>query len=370
MNVSIIIPTWNRSQLLEKLLESLQSESHCFDGDIEVVVVDSSDGNEKLNIQTACAKYGALYLHGEQSVRKKRNLGVRESHNELLLFLDSDVIALQGLVAAHVDAYNNREDIGAAQGLTEFVGKNTFLWNSTKLSKLVWSFSNAKRFPYQSWSITNNLSVRRDVFDEIGGFCEDFPFKLGGDDLEMSYRINKAGYLIASAPDAVAEHSKETWNHVSALYDRARRWGTMESQICNLHPELYRYSIPPNYVFESLAVLMLLLLAICLNDVKPLFMVLIALMLFCAQKWIGEIRQHKRFIWLHHLAAGCTINALYEFFRIKGHVKQKHRFPMLHAFVFNAYQVRGSFYEDSPRLWLMLFDYLTILVVGVVMLHA
>lgn len=52
-------------------------------------------------------------------------------------------------------------------------------------------------------TIGNNVSFKKSVLEEIGMFEENFPFKLGGDDLDMTYRVTKAGYMIGSAPNAV-----------------------------------------------------------------------------------------------------------------------------------------------------------------------
>ena len=86
-------------------------------------------------------------------------------------------------------------------------------------------------------------------------FEENFPFKLGGDDLDMTYRVTKAGYMIGSAPNAVTYHSRETWNNFKAIHNRAMRWGTMERIICNRHKELYKRVIPKNYVLILIALI-------------------------------------------------------------------------------------------------------------------
>lgn len=72
MNFSIVIPTWNRSELVEALLESLYVERERYQqGETEVLIVDSSSGNEQDRIKTACMKFNATYIEGDDSVRKK-----------------------------------------------------------------------------------------------------------------------------------------------------------------------------------------------------------------------------------------------------------------------------------------------------------
>lgn len=72
MNFSIVIPTWNRSDLVDALLESLYSERKRYQqGETEVLIVDSSKGTEQTRIISSCKKYDAKYIDGDDSVRKK-----------------------------------------------------------------------------------------------------------------------------------------------------------------------------------------------------------------------------------------------------------------------------------------------------------
>ena len=74
MDFSIVVPTWNRSKLVDALLESLYEERKNYDlGETEVLIVDSSKGEEKAAIMASCEKYDAQYIEGDDSVRKKRN---------------------------------------------------------------------------------------------------------------------------------------------------------------------------------------------------------------------------------------------------------------------------------------------------------
>ena len=51
MDFSIVIPTWNRSKLVDALLKSLYEERRTYtDGKTEVLIVDSSRGEEKASI--------------------------------------------------------------------------------------------------------------------------------------------------------------------------------------------------------------------------------------------------------------------------------------------------------------------------------
>ena len=59
---------------------------------------------------------------------------------------------------------------------------------------------------------------------------------------------------------------RKTWNNYKAVHDRAKRWGTMENYIVKRHPELYKRVIPKNYVFESIGVVWMAILSVCLKS--------------------------------------------------------------------------------------------------------
>ena len=214
MNFSIVTPTWNRSRLVDALLKSLFIERKRYSqGEVEVLIVDSSDSDERERIIASCDKYDAKYIPGDDSVRKKRNKGIRTAKYDYILFIDSDVTVEEGILDEYVEAYKNPYNVklGGVLGYTEFIGEKTFWWKMLERTSLVNSFSFARNYPFHSWTIGNNVSFKKSALEEIGMFEENFPFKLGGDDLDMTYRVTKAGYMISSAPNAVTYHSRKTW---------------------------------------------------------------------------------------------------------------------------------------------------------------
>lgn len=365
--ISIVVPTWNRSALVDSLLSSLEAERSGYQGDTEVIVVDNSDGEQGANIESSCAAHDARYIRGSESVRSKRNLGVSHARFEIVLFLDSDVVAEPGLLHAHAEAYERGDHVGAVQGLTVFTGKGGFWWKVAELSGLMESFDNARKYPFQSWSIANNLSVRKDVFNRIGGFEEQFPFRLGGDDLEMSYRIAKSGALIASASDAVSLHSKETWDNVQALLDRSKRWGRMETEVCALHPELLKRVMPKNYVFECIALFGFGLCSLVANSAWPFACWAIWITLLALYTWWNSISGFRRITRVPEYIVAKLIKARYELFRLAGHRARGERSAMLKGMVFNVFQVKYGLAGESRRLLMLLVLLLfSILITGMV----
>jgi hypothetical protein len=244
--VSIIIPTEQRAALTEDLLERLDELRSKIDIANEVIVVDSSWGKDQAKITSACNKYDALLFVGPANVRRKRNLGISKSRYSIILFLDSDCIPADGLLQAHWAHYNNLDTlhISGVLGHTTFIGSETLAWKLVRHSSLLKQFDAGEKTQLIIWGPTINLSVRRDVLDDIGMFDESFPFKLGGDDLDLTYRLTQSGRKLLSEPNAIVYHKLDTWNSLRAVLKRAFRWGRMEYHLFRKHPDL-RSKYPP-----------------------------------------------------------------------------------------------------------------------------
>lgn len=227
--ISVVIPTRDRSKLISALLDSLNLAAKSYQGPSEIILIDDSSPGEASIIRSLCQQGGALYLAGPPSVRQKRNIGIQQATHPIVLLVDSDCQATIGLFSQHARVYAEAEkDVAGVVGVTEFVGRDSLMWKVISRTQFLNAFSFARRLEYAPWATCTNTSYRRDVLNEIGGFEVDFPFRLGGDDVDLGLRLNKKGYRIKCNPDAEVFHTRETWNSFGAVWKRAFRWGRMD----------------------------------------------------------------------------------------------------------------------------------------------
>lgn len=367
MDFSIVIPTWNRSELVEALLKSLYDERERYtSGKTEVLIVDSSTDNEKDSIMSSCKKYDAIYVEGDDSVRKKRNKGIRQSKYDYILFIDSDVVVEKGLLDEYVEAYKNpyQVKLGGVLGYTEFVGKRTFWWKMLERTSLVNSFSFARDYPFHSWTIGNNVSFKKSVLEEIGMFEENFPFKLGGDDLDMTYRVTKAGYMIGSAPNAVTYHSRKTWNNYKAVHDRAKRWGTMENFIVGRHPELYKKVIPKNYVLETITFLFMGILSLILKNWLPIMIAVSWIVINWIIDYVVDVKREGFCSPIYYFGAQ-IIQSQYEFYRVLGSLKNGSFGALYKGMIFNRFQIKFGMANEAFRIKKLIWSFLALCIAGI-----
>jgi len=106
---SVVIPTYNRQPILEKCLRALENQR--FDGALvsayEVVVVDdgSTDGTVTwLQNHGAEFPHVQLFEQDHKGPAAARNLGVEQAQGDTIIFIDSDLVVLEGFLQAHASA--------------------------------------------------------------------------------------------------------------------------------------------------------------------------------------------------------------------------------------------------------------------------
>lgn len=207
--ISVIIPTYNRD---EPLLETFRSLFRSDYPRFEIIVVDQSDKKfpkkEKFLVQH---KKQIRYFSGLlPNASAARNFGVKKAKGEILLFVDDDVECTSRLVAAHVKNYKD-DQVGAVVGRIITPGQkleenNKNVGRITPWGNFISGFS-SKILQEVMTVITCNASWRRDVFEKIGGFDENFTGPIR-EDSDLSLRTRKAGYKIFFDPTAEVVHKR------------------------------------------------------------------------------------------------------------------------------------------------------------------
>lgn len=203
---SVIVPTYNAAKTLFELLVSLSSQTY---RDFEIIVVDDCSTDDTAAIVSAfeCNYIRLLKNSGPGCCR---NRGAEAAKGDLLIFTDSDCKAAPDWLEK-INGHFENNDICALMGRLVIM-PSTFLGDS--ISGLGFPAGGAIGFD-KIWRVdesgfTNSLSacncvVRKNVFMEIGGYDEVFPFA-GGEDSYLAYCLRKAGHGIKYCPDVVSYH--------------------------------------------------------------------------------------------------------------------------------------------------------------------
>jgi glycosyltransferase involved in cell wall biosynthesis len=210
VSVSIIIPCYNSESTLETLLCSIESQS--FDKEnMEIIVVDdaSTDGShESLEKYLPRCTFESILLRHKENLGRAtaRNSGAYLARNDVLVFLDSDVIIPENFIYSHAIKHmmldnilltSMRESIEGSSALYGELKQNGFRFRAKKegdwryqaelddgttisnvLDTSYWrDFGDHRRYISKTlpeMCISTAMSIRKDRFFDIGGFYQGF----------------------------------------------------------------------------------------------------------------------------------------------------------------------------------------------------
>lgn len=255
--VSIIVPTFRRSDVLRETLQALLLVDYPCDRHEIIVVDDGSKDNTQEVVAELQRECSHIRYHAQENrgVAGTRNQGARLASGEVFIFLDDDMIIPPTLIKRHVESL---EYFGRCVicGYREFDPRLTHILQQTPFGRFRirmeaildgWDLS---RKPTNSVGedcvespgrvVTgNNLAVRRKDFFEIGGYDEEFPYA-GYEEQEFSYRARKAGFR------CLVNYGIKAWNNDRRLTlqewcERQKRGAITATLIAVKYPDIWMH---------------------------------------------------------------------------------------------------------------------------------
>ncbi|RMF08951.1 MAG: glycosyltransferase [Candidatus Neomarinimicrobiota bacterium] len=252
--ISIITPSYNRKEEIEHLVRSLQAqtvEHHLF----EHIISDdgSTDGTrERVEDLRREVDFPLIFLTQEnQGPGAARNHGIERARGDLLLFIDSDCEAHPEWVETIYREYTHRpfdacggpdgakSDFSALQqainyAMTSFFTTGGMRGHSAKML--------AKFYPR-----SHNMGMTRTLVEQVGGFGD----LRHGQDIELSYRIRKAGADIRFIPGALVYHRRRTT--LKRFFKQVFNWGVARINLGKIDSSL----LEPIHFLPSLATIVM-----------------------------------------------------------------------------------------------------------------
>lgn len=195
LKASVIIPTYNRKEILSKSILALMDQS-ASRSDYEVIIIDdgSNDGTAAL-IEKLQKNYPLTYHYQNNSGRASaRNKGIQLAKHEIIIFIDSDIIVNHTFIVAHLKKHADYPAVivnGLVVNTTDFEDPTSEKLKLTDYSRA--SFA------------TGNSSVRKTFLYQAGLFDEDFN-QYGWEDLELGHRLLALDLKKVKAPKAIGYH--------------------------------------------------------------------------------------------------------------------------------------------------------------------
>lgn len=227
--LSIIIPYFNNSEGLERLLASLRKSRRA--PPFEVIVVDDGSSNPAAAIVRRGAKLTGLRyrlhivrLSVNRGPAVARNRGVQKARGEFVVFLDGDVEVFPDTLYQIAKVFKDDPDIVALTGVWVKEQQSTAFFPNFKALR-DWSYwiNERDKSGYYYLFSTRIASIKKAVFERLGGFDETYPAPLV-EDIELTYRIARR-YAIIFAPQVRVRHEFEGfWPIAKKYFLRAYYW--------------------------------------------------------------------------------------------------------------------------------------------------
>jgi len=216
MKLSVIIPTYNRAEILLKTLRAFESQS-LDRKDFEILILNDGSPDNTSQVVKDFASGSQLNIrlfdHDNQGVAKNRNRGIKEAKADIVLFMNDDMMpASSDVLEKHL--HNVSKDV-ACLGRIDWHPelKRTEVMEYLSPSGPLFNFSLIRDFNDcgGAYFFATNLSMHKRWFD-LEMFDENHP--IGHEDIELGYRLSKSGLKIRYYPDIKVLH-----HHYHADFD-------------------------------------------------------------------------------------------------------------------------------------------------------
>ncbi|MEQ9411640.1 MAG: glycosyltransferase family A protein [Fuerstiella sp.] len=194
--VSIVIPVFNRPDLLRCVLRDLARQTICADL-MQILVCDDGSTDDLSEV----IRDFQAQLPGLQHLRQPnkgpaaaRNLGTRRAAADIVLYLDSDVLVDEHMVQLLVTALHQNPDwVGAEARVEPIDGEPNILWDAPVCE-------------HGGVYLTAAIACRREALRQVGGFDENF-LRAACEDVELAARLLPLGD-IGFVPEARIRHPR------------------------------------------------------------------------------------------------------------------------------------------------------------------
>lgn len=257
LSLTVVIATYNRSENLNRGLDALIKQT---DKKFDVLIVDGGSTDETYKIIKKFKNELTIYLVVDKTPHLAyiRDLGWRTAKGEIVVSIDDDVVVSKNWIKAIKQSFSDKS-IGGVTGPTvipERLLKNRdiFLFYTTKNStvrllgeiyfKLFTQgekYAIGKIYPSGCWSPGSNFpkalklkkpirvdyleacnfAVPRKILKEVGGYDLEYKGTSEWCEVDLAFRIRKAGYKLLFDPAVAVEH------HVSSCGVFSRRMKTV-----------------------------------------------------------------------------------------------------------------------------------------------
>lgn len=218
--VSIVIVTWNGLELIQRCLPSVVDTAY---ENLEIVVADnaSTDGTAAW-IESTYPDRVRVVRHPENwAFCRGNNEAIPATSGKYVVLLNNDVEVPPGWLNPLVEAMEADPELAAVQPkLLQYEDRSRFEYAGAAggfVDRLGYPFARGRLFDHVErdrgqyddpadifWATGAAMMLRRDAFEEVGGLDEQFVLHM--EEIDLCWRLRRAGYRIRAVPESTAFH--------------------------------------------------------------------------------------------------------------------------------------------------------------------
>lgn len=238
MKLTVIIVNYNVKFFVEQCLDSLERALDGIDGEVFVVDNHSSDGSIEY-LKPRFPKVIFIESNHNLGFARANNMAIRQAEGQYVLLLNPDTFVGEQTIKQAIEFMDQHPKAGAAgvkmfntdgtKALESRRGLPTPLTSFYKMCGLCSKFPESRRFGkyymgYLSWDKPERIDIisgafclmRKEALDKAGHLDEDF--FMYGEDIDLSYRLLKAGYDNWYLPLPILHYKGESTHKSSFRY--------------------------------------------------------------------------------------------------------------------------------------------------------
>ncbi len=234
LKFSVILCSYNRLSCLKKCIDSLINQDYAKNLYEIIIVNDGSADNTGKYIKECAANYPSLLSCAEQPHNGPgagRNKGALMAQGGILVFLDDDCEAPKEWLRNIESVFQNHPEIAG-------LGSHTLLkFEEGLLDKRKYWGGKADEdympleFAPQKWLSTHNFAIKKDAFGKVNGFDSNMQYI--DEDLDLMYRLLKAGYKLLRTDKTVVYHYARST--IKGIFKQLYSFGKSDAGIFSCH---------------------------------------------------------------------------------------------------------------------------------------
>ncbi len=189
----MIIPTYNRQQLLVEAIENVLAQDHQA---IEVIVIDDGSVDDTARVVGQFDQRVKYHYQENQGQSSARNKAIAMAQGEIIALLDSDDVWLPGKISKELALFNRYPDVGMIAGNGEYYLENQLRSSSVLEDGGIVFTDNQPRhfcwsFPYMTYGsacLTSAMTIKSTTLARLGDPVFDVNLRFD-EDWDLEFRL-------------------------------------------------------------------------------------------------------------------------------------------------------------------------------------